>query len=80
MKQAARELLQALKAHRADLEPLHLRDLFERDPDRAKRYSRRRDDLTVDFSKTRSNGRTIELLLDLAVAAEVTALQCGGVI
>ncbi|MCC2110640.1 MAG: glucose-6-phosphate isomerase [Hyphomicrobiales bacterium] len=60
-----------LAAHCRELENLHLRDLFDADPLRFATFSRRFDDLLVDFSKTRVTADTIDLLLDLARAADV---------
>ncbi len=75
MKQAARKKLEALRKLRAELEALHMRELFRQDPDRARRFTRRLDDLTVDFSKTRLDERALDLLLELAGAAGVEHLR-----
>ncbi|GAB4520497.1 MAG: glucose-6-phosphate isomerase [Roseibium sp.] len=48
-----------------------LRDLFERDPERFDRFSVRQDDLLLDFSKCRIDAPSLDLLLDLAGAADV---------
>jgi len=58
-------------AHHADIEPLHLRDLFDRDPDRATRFSVAAGDLFVDYSKHRVTVETMGLLCDLAKVAGV---------
>ena len=44
---------QALSAHRAQMESVHMRDLFESDPERASRFSARLDGLLLDYSKNR---------------------------
>lgn len=44
----------------------HMRDLFDRDPERFERFSLTLDDLLLDYSKNRIDSRTMELLLELA--------------
>lgn len=63
---------QALEAHRAELDAVHMRDLFEADPDRFTRFSLRFDDILFDFSKNRITAETIDLLLDLARQARLS--------
>ncbi len=60
-----------LAAHLSEIGDVHLRDLFDADPGRFASFSRRHDDLLVDFSKTRLTATTLELLFDLAAAADV---------
>jgi glucose-6-phosphate isomerase len=55
-----------LEAHRRGLEGVHMRDLFTKDPDRARRMTLEACGLTVDVSKNRVTAETIELLLALA--------------
>jgi glucose-6-phosphate isomerase len=43
-----------------------MKDLFEKDPDRAKDFSIKWDDFFVDYSKNRITQKTLGLLLDLA--------------
>jgi glucose-6-phosphate isomerase len=62
---------QELAAHRAEVESIHLRDLFEQDPQRATRMCTSAGDLAIDYSKHRITDRTLELLLDLVRAAQV---------
>ncbi len=50
---------QALSAHRAQMENVHMRDLFERDPERASRFSARLDGLLLDYSKNRITEETV---------------------
>ena len=70
-----------LAAHAAATSKLHLRDLFAADPDRFNRFSRRLDDLLLDFSKQRITAETLTLLLELARAARleerIAALLAG---
>ena len=73
MKDPRKEAFARLIAHRAETDSLHLRDIFAREPDRFARLSRRLDDLLFDFSRTRLTERTLDLLIDLARAAEVEA-------
>ena len=62
---------QALQQHQRAIEPLHMRDLFEVDPDRFDRFSLKLGDLLFDYSKNRITAETIKLLLALAEAVEV---------
>ncbi len=57
---------QALQEHHAEISGLHLRTLFEVDPERASRFCREALGLFLDFSKNRITDQTMELLLDLA--------------
>ena len=61
----------ALEAHARTLDARHLRDLFAEDGRRFERFSRRLDDLLVDFSKQRITEETLDLLLDLARAVDL---------
>ena len=65
----------ALEAHRRDLEPRHLRELFAGDPDRGRRLSLEVGDFYVDLSKNRITDRTLELLRALARRADLA----GGI-
>lgn len=56
----------ALAAHKKETEKLHLRQLFEADPDRAKKFHIQWQDFVVDYSKNRITPKTIDLLLQLA--------------
>ena len=58
----------ALEAHQRELAPLHLRELFERDPGRAERMSLEVAGLYADLSKHRANDETLALLVRLAEA------------
>lgn len=62
---------QALAAHHREIGDLPMRDLFGKDPERARRYCVRAGDLLLDYSKNRITDDTLRLLLDLARAADV---------
>ena len=63
----------ALSQHRAELDGVHLRDLFADDPERAARYTVGAGDLLVDFSKHRLTDETLRLLLELAAASPLVS-------
>jgi glucose-6-phosphate isomerase len=56
----------ALQKHHREVARLHLRDLFERDPQRFERFSLRLGDILFDYSKNRITEKTMALLVDLA--------------
>jgi glucose-6-phosphate isomerase len=62
---------QALAAHYEATAPLHMRDLFEGDPQRFRRFSLRVEDILLDYSKNRITEETVGLLLDLAEQAQL---------
>lgn len=62
---------QALKAHHGEVAPLHMRDLFARDPGRFQRFSLKSGELLLDYSKNRITDETLPLLADLARAREL---------
>jgi glucose-6-phosphate isomerase len=64
---------QALEKHHAEIAPLHLRQLFDQDAERAKRFSVEGAGLFFDYSKNRITAETISLLLNLAKASGVAA-------
>ncbi|NLS90922.1 MAG: glucose-6-phosphate isomerase [Planctomycetaceae bacterium] len=59
----------ALQSHFRDVEPLHLRGLFETDPGRAERFAIDDCGLLLDYSKNRVTDETVRLLVALAEAA-----------
>ena len=59
----------ALAAHQSEIAPLHLRELFASDPDRAERFTVEVGDLVIDYSKHRLTPETVALLVALARAA-----------
>ncbi|MFC9355226.1 glucose-6-phosphate isomerase [Rhodococcus sp. NPDC057014] len=64
-------LWKKLADHQQEVAALHLRELFETDPDRGTDLTVTAADLYVDYSKHRVTRETIGLLLDLACAAGV---------
>ncbi|WP_068161457.1 glucose-6-phosphate isomerase [Rhodococcus phenolicus] len=62
-----------LAEHRAEIESLHLRELFAAEPERADAFTLTAADLYIDYSKHLITGRTRELLLDLARSCGVEA-------
>ncbi|MBU6504763.1 MAG: glucose-6-phosphate isomerase [Betaproteobacteria bacterium] len=56
----------ALEQHQRTVAPLHLRDLFARDPGRFERLSLHAGPLFLDYSKNRVTDETLTLLLALA--------------
>src|SRR3989338_2715430 len=64
---------QALKAHQASIEPVHLRRMFADDPARFDKFSLQLGGLLFDYSKNRINEETIRLLIALARQAELPA-------
>jgi glucose-6-phosphate isomerase len=56
----------ALKDHFEQLQSLHLRELFHRDPHRGERYTVDKAGIFLDYSKQRINDDTLRLLLQLA--------------
>lgn len=72
---------QRLAEHQEEIAPLHMRNMFEKEPDRANQFSLRIDELLFDFSKHRITEETLSLLFSLAeisnVEAKITALFSG---
>ena len=62
-----------LREHFRDIEPLHMRDWFEADPDRLSRFSLRLGDLMLDYSKNRITDETMALLMELARQRDLPA-------
>jgi glucose-6-phosphate isomerase len=56
----------ALQAHYSEIEPVHLRDLFAKDPARGTRFVAKFEDFYLDYSKHRITDETLKLLLQLA--------------
>ena len=66
MPPAKRPTSDVLRAHFKAVEPLHLRDLFDREPDRFDRMHLRVGPLLCDYSKHRISHETLPLLCGLA--------------
>jgi glucose-6-phosphate isomerase len=64
---------QALSAHYASIEPLHMRELFAADPSRFDNLSLKLGSLLLDYSKNRITEQTRKLLIDLAIQAGLPA-------
>jgi len=63
----------ALAAHRREIEPLHLRQLFERDPGRGERLTLEAAGVFLDYSKNRVTDETLRLLVRLAAESGLRA-------
>jgi glucose-6-phosphate isomerase len=61
----------ALARHHASMREVHMRTLFDKDPERFARFSTTLGDLLVDYSKHRITDETLKLLLDLGREAKV---------
>ena len=61
----------ALKKHHQGIADLHMRQLFDEDPQRFERFSLRLGEILFDFSKNRIVEETLVLLCDLARQAEL---------
>ena len=61
----------ALIRHRGEMDGVHMRDLFAKDPKRFEAFSLKLDDLLVDFSKNIITAETLKLLRELARQADV---------
>lgn len=76
--------LHELRSYAEDMPYPHLRDMFERDPQRFTRFSRRFGTLLMDFSKQRIDDGALSLLCKLADDAglreAIDALFAGGVV
>ncbi|MBC2642831.1 MULTISPECIES: glucose-6-phosphate isomerase [unclassified Rhodococcus (in: high G+C Gram-positive bacteria)] len=64
---------QKLRDHHAQIQSVHLRELFEKDPARGQELTVSAGDLYIDYSKHRVDRDTLGLLLELARAADVEA-------
>ena len=62
---------QALRAHAAETEPVHLRDMLDADPARFDALHLESLDLLFDYSRQRLTRRTLELLVELAHACRL---------
>jgi len=61
----------ALQAHQTEIADLQMRELFARDPGRAKKFSLQAGALLLDYSKHRMTAATLALLMNLARQADV---------
>ncbi|MFK0289722.1 glucose-6-phosphate isomerase [Streptomyces sp. NPDC090442] len=65
----------ALSKHREQLQEVHLRELFAKDPGRAGRLTLQVGDLHLDYSKHLVTDETLRLLRELAAACGVAELR-----
>src|SRR5690554_3167946 len=65
------EAFKELSNHYKSISSIHLKQMFENDPDRFSKYSLLFDDILFDYSKNRIDGKTMELLLQLAEECKV---------
>ncbi len=56
----------ALLEHHQEIKPVHMRDLFDQDPERFEKFSARSSGMLLDYSKNRITEKTMELLFDLS--------------
>ena len=61
----------ALQAHQAEIAPMQMRELFAREPERARKFSLEAGALLLDYSKHRVTDATLALLAELARQANV---------
>ena len=64
-----------LTLHHKAIAPLHMRDMFAKDPSRFTTFSLRLGDLLLDYSKNRITAETMDLLRSLAREAGVEAMR-----
>ena len=63
----------ALGEHYKKIEPIHLKELFDKDPKRAEKFNVEAAGLFLDYSKNRITEETVKLLLQLAEESGVAA-------
>jgi glucose-6-phosphate isomerase len=63
----------ALGEHYQKIEPIHLKELFDKDPKRAEKFNVEAAGLFLDYSKNRITEETVKLLLQLAEESGVAA-------
>jgi glucose-6-phosphate isomerase len=61
----------ALRQHAAEINKIHLRDLFAADPQRGKRFAIEAEGIYLDYSKQPVTAETLELLFRLARACDL---------
>lgn len=73
-----------LEDHFKKMSKTHLRELFEEDPERFRKFSLQVEDILFDYSKNRISEKTVQLLLDLAEECEldkaISAMFSGDII
>jgi glucose-6-phosphate isomerase len=63
---------QNLTAHFLSMQAVHMRELFEEDPDRFKKFSLLFEDILVDYSKNIIHEETLKALIELADECELS--------
>src|SRR5277367_3951455 len=63
----------ALGEHYKQIEPIHLKELFDKDPKRAEKFVVEASGIFLDYSKNRITDETLKLLLQLAEESGVAA-------
>jgi len=63
----------ALTAHYQEISDIHMRDMFQQDPERFNKFSLRFKDILLDYSKNRVNQETMRLLFELAQEVDLKA-------
>jgi glucose-6-phosphate isomerase len=63
----------ALQAHQSVMAQQHLRELFQKDPQRSEKFSLLFNDILLDYAKQSINGETIHRLLALAHQQELAS-------
>jgi glucose-6-phosphate isomerase len=63
----------SLTAHYQEISDIHMRDLFQQDPERFNKFSLRFKDILLDYSKNRVNQETMRLLFELARKVDLKA-------
>ena len=71
MTQTVENAWDVLAADWDQLQSKHLREMFDKNPDRFEQFSSNLDDLTIDFSKERIDAGALKHLFDLARVADV---------
>ena len=70
-----------LEDHYEKIEDTHLRELFDKDPERAEKFSVEASGIFLDYSKNRITDKTLKLLLELAeesgLKARIGAMFAG---
>lgn len=61
----------ALKTHFEEIKDIHMRDLFQQNPQRFTQFSTRLNDILLDYSKNRITETTFKLLMDLAKQSDI---------
>ncbi|BDQ29609.1 glucose-6-phosphate isomerase [Helicobacter ailurogastricus] len=71
----------ALQEHFEGIKTAHMKDMFQADPQRAKRYFLKNGSVSLDYSKNRIDDTTLKLLRDLAtecgLAEKIQAMFSG---